>query len=94
MCWWFWQVPQGSALCCFRFWGQVPKVLEGSGVCWCRFWRQVPEAGSGRFRRVPLCVALGSGPKFRKVREGSGVCWCRFRRQVPEGSAGFRFVLL
>ena len=54
--------------------GRFRKVPEGSGVCWCRFWRQVPEAGSGRFRRVPVCAP------------GSGVCWCRFRMQLPEGS--------
>ena len=64
----------------------------------------VPEAGSGRFRNVPVCAGVGCGGRFRKVPQGggrfrkvperSGVCWCRFRRQVPEGSGGFRCVLV
>ena len=53
-----------------------------------------PEAGSGRFRRAPVCAGAGSGGKFRKVAEGSGVCWCRFRMQLSEGSGGFRCVLV
>ena len=70
-----------------------------SGVCRCGSQEQVPEAGSGRFRRVPVCPGVGSGGRFRKVPESSGVCWlfrkvpessgvcwCRFRRQVPGGS--------
>ena len=57
-----------------------------SGVCRCGSQKQVPEAGSGRFRKVPVCAGVGSGGRFRKVPESSGMCWCRFRRQVPEGS--------
>ena len=57
-----------------------------SGVCRCGSQEEVPEEGSGRFRRVPVCVGVGSGGGFRKVPEGSGVYWCRFRRQVAEGS--------
>ena len=53
-------------------------------------FRKVPE-GSGRFRRVPVCVPEGSGG-FRKVPESSGVCWCRFRRQLAEGCGGLRRV--
>ena len=52
-----------------------------SGVFRCGSQEQVPEAGSGRFRRVPVCA-------------GSGVCWYRFRRLVPEGSGEFRCVLV
>ena len=62
---------------------------------------QVPEAGSGRFRRVPMCADVGSGGRFRRVpvcAGGSGefrcVCWCRFWRQVPEGSGEFWCVLV
>ena len=58
-----------------RFW----KVPGSSGVC----LLQVLEAGSGRFRTVPMCAGAGSGGKFRKVPVcaivGSGG---RFRR-VP-----------
>ena len=78
-----------------------------SGVFRCGSQEQVPEAGSGRFRRVPVCAGVGSGGRFRRVPvcagvgsggrfrnvpESSGVCWCRFRRQVPEGSGEFRCV--
>ena len=65
-----------------------------SGVCRCGSEEQVPEEGSGRFRRVPVCVGVGSGGRFRKVLEGSGACWCRFRRQLPEGPGGFQCVLV
>ena len=48
-----------------------------SGVCRCGSQKQVPEAGSGRFRKVPVCAGVASGDRFR------------FRRQVPEGSGRF-----
>ena len=89
---------------CF-FFPQQRKLMGSSaqissGVCRCGSQKQVPEAGSGRFRKVPVCAGVGSGDRFRfrrqvpegsgrfrrQVPEGSGVCWCRFRRQVPEGS--------
>ena len=53
-----------------------------SDVC----FSHVPEAGSGRFRTVPMCAGVGSGGKFQKVPESSGVRYCRFRgrfRRVP-----------
>ena len=61
-----------------------------SGVCRCGSQEPVPEEGSGRFRRVPECVGVGSGGGFRKVPESSFVKWCQFPRQVPEGSGEFR----
>ena len=65
VCWWCRfrrQVPDGSGGCRFR--RQIP---EGSGG-FRRVLVQVPETRSGRFRRVPVCVGVGSG----KVQEGSG----------------------
>ena len=62
-----------------------------SGVCRCGSQEQVPEEGSGRFRRVPECVGVGSG--FRKVPENSFVKWCKFPWQVPENFGGFRYML-
>ena len=52
------------------------QVLEGSGEFRCV--AGVGPAGSGRFRRVPVCAGVGSaeGGRFRKVPESSGVCWC------------------
>ena len=75
-----------------------------SGVFRCGSQEQVPEAGSGRFRRVPVCAGVGSGGRFRNVpvcAGGSGefrtvpVCagvgsGSRFRK-VP-GSSGVLLV--
>ena len=54
----FQKVPESSSLCWCRFRRKVPEGSGSSGVCWCRFRRQVWEAGSGRFRRVPVCVLV------------------------------------
>ena len=53
-----------------------------SGVFRCGSQEQVPEAGSGRFRRVPVCAGVGSGGRFRKVPVCAG------------GSGEFRCVLV
>ena len=62
---------------------------------------QVPEAGSGRFRRVPVYNGVGpvvgaSSGRLQKILAGSGVCWRRLARKVLEGSGGgeFRRVLV
>ena len=93
-------MPQKVFFFCFFFPQQ--RKLKGSsarissGVFRCGSQEQVPEAGSGRFRRVPVCAGVGSGGRFRRVPvcAGSGVCWYRFRRLVPEGSGEFRCVLV
>ena len=54
----FRKVPESSGLCWCRFRRKVPEGSGSSGVCWCRFRRQVWEAGSGRFRRVPVRVLV------------------------------------
>ena len=88
----FRKVPESSGVCWCRFRRQVPEgsgefhagvgsggrfsKVQSSGVC----FLQIREAGSGRFRTVPMCAGVGSGGKFRKVPESSGVCWCRFGR--------------
>ena len=84
----------------FIFFPQQRKLKGSSaqispGVFRCGSQEQVPEAGSGRFRRVPVCADVGSGGRFRRVpvcaggSESSGVCWCRFGgkcRKNPESS--------
>ena len=81
-------------------WAKNTRKLKGSsaqissGVFRCGSQEQVLEAGSGRFRTVPMCAGVGSGGKFRKVPESSGVCYCRFQRQLPEGSGEFWRVLV
>ena len=53
-----------------------------SGVFRCGSQEPVPEAGSGRFRRVPVRAGVGSGGRFRKVPVCAG------------GSGEFRYVLV
>ena len=66
------KVLEGPGVGWCRFRRQVPKVLDSSGVCWCRFWRQVPE-GSGGFRCVLVWVLEAGSKRFRRVPVCAGV---------------------
>ena len=46
--------------------GRFRKVPESSVVCWCRFRRRVPE-GSGGFRHMLVKVSEAGSGRFRRV---------------------------
>ena len=61
------------------FFPQQRKLKGSSAQISSGVQEQVPEAGSGRFRRVPVCAGVGSGGRFRKVpvcAGGSGEFQC------------------
>ena len=66
------------------------SAQTSSGVCRCGSQEQVPEEGSRRFRRVPVCVGVGSGGRFRRVPVFAGVGSGGNFRKVPEGSGEFQ----